>query len=180
MITFLTDTNFEKSAQSLDNKRLGKQRVEAKQILDTILKLKFLSKKFNITISIPYYSWVRNVMKTYKTSNKILIKNGNKFELVENSRKDEKIKMGWVYHPVILMWINYEDALKSYINAHINEWISRGYKNNMEKYKVDKIKKPEWCFDQEFIKRHQSVLMGKNSDYYSFNVELGLKYIWPI
>ena len=37
MNTFLPYSNFKKSAQCLDNKRLGKQRVEAYQILRTLL-----------------------------------------------------------------------------------------------------------------------------------------------
>lgn len=36
-MTFIVDTDFAKSASYLDNKRLGKQRVEAQQILDILL-----------------------------------------------------------------------------------------------------------------------------------------------
>jgi len=36
MQTFITDTDFHKIAKTLDNKRLGKQRVEAMQILNTL------------------------------------------------------------------------------------------------------------------------------------------------
>ena len=38
MQTFLPDPSFRKSAQILDNKRLGKQRLEAKQILQILVK----------------------------------------------------------------------------------------------------------------------------------------------
>lgn len=44
MQTFLPFSNFKKSAQCLDYKRLGKQRVEAWQLIDTIIK-----KQNNIT-----------------------------------------------------------------------------------------------------------------------------------
>jgi hypothetical protein len=40
MHTFIVDEDFEKSAKCLDNKRLGKQRVECVQILDTLLRNK--------------------------------------------------------------------------------------------------------------------------------------------
>lgn len=38
MMTFLPHEDFEKSAQSLDYRRLGKQRVEAMQIYNCLLK----------------------------------------------------------------------------------------------------------------------------------------------
>jgi hypothetical protein len=46
MQTFLTHTSFKLTAQSLDNKRLGKQRVECKQILQTNQKISLYKTKF--------------------------------------------------------------------------------------------------------------------------------------
>ena len=31
------------------------------------------------------------------------------------------------------MWRGYEDALKAYLNACIDEWVRRGYRNQMER-----------------------------------------------
>ena len=45
MQTFLPDKSFRKSAQILDNKRLGKQRIEARQILEILVeeRLEFMT-----------------------------------------------------------------------------------------------------------------------------------------
>jgi hypothetical protein len=40
---------------------------------------------------------------------------------------------GWVNHPATLMWKGHTCFLAMYHNAMIDEWVSRGYKNNMQK-----------------------------------------------
>ena len=39
---------------------------------------------------------------------------------------------GWSNHPVVRMWSVFENALKMYSNAMVEEWIRRGYRNNLE------------------------------------------------
>ena len=43
---FLTDSDYRKSAKNLDDKRLGKQRVEAFQILTLLQDLNFLAQYY--------------------------------------------------------------------------------------------------------------------------------------
>ena len=122
MQTFLPYESFEKSAQTLDWRRLGKQRVEGMQIINAI---------------------------TGKT------------------RKDGKPYKGWINHPCSVMWKDYGPALKHYTNVFIQEWINRGYNNNMEFYDTGKIIMPDWIGNEKFHSSHRANLLRKDFDYYS-------------
>ena len=122
MQTFLPHESFEKSAQVLDWRRLGKQRVEGMQIINAI---------------------------TGKT------------------RKDGKPYKGWINHPCSVMWKDYVPALKHYTNVIIQEWITRGYNNNMEFYDTGKNIMPDWIGNEKFHSSHRANLLRKDFDYYS-------------
>lgn len=130
MQTFLPYPDFQKTAQCLDNKRLGKQRVEARQIISTL----------------------------------------------------EGKSNGWRNHPAVKMWKGYEDCLKMYYNVICEEWIGRGYKQNMELYpEIFSYKKPYWLGKKKFHISHQSNLIRKKSEHYSKffrNVPNDLPYFW--
>jgi len=122
MQTFLPHESFEKSAQVLDWRRLGKQRVEGMQIINAITGKK---------------------------------------------RKDGKPYKGWINHPCSVMWKDYVPALKHYTNIIIQEWITRGYNNNMEFYDTGKIIMPDWIGNKKFHSSHRANLLRKDFDYYS-------------
>ena len=122
MQTFLPHESFEKSAQTLDWRRLGKQRVEGMQIINAITGKK---------------------------------------------RKDGKPYKGWINHPCSVMWKDYVPALKHYTNVIIQEWITRGYNNNMEFYDTGKIIMPDWIGNEKFHSSHRANLLRKDFDYYS-------------
>ena len=122
MQTFLPYESFEKSAQTLDWRRLGKQRVEGMQIINAITGKK---------------------------------------------RKDGKPYKGWINHPCSVMWKDYVPALKHYTNVIIQEWINRGYNNNMEFYDTGKIIMPDWIGNEKFHSSHRANLLRKDFDYYS-------------
>ena len=122
MQTFLPYESFEKSAQTLDWRRLGKQRVEGMQIINAITGKK---------------------------------------------RKDGKPYKGWINHPCSVMWKDYVPALKHYTNVIIQEWITRGYNNNMEFYDTGKIIMPDWIGNEKFHSSHRANLLRKDFDYYS-------------
>ena len=131
MQTFLPYVSFIESAEHLDYRRLGKQRVEAFQILNSL-------------------------------------KNHDR----------------WYNHPAVKMWEGFEEALKFYCNCMIEEWVARGYRNNMKLYKInyDELVLPKWIGNEEFHKSHRAALLYKNHDFYSkFNweEEPKLDYIWP-
>ena len=132
MQTFLPYSDFKKSAQVLDYRRLGKQRVEALQVYKALT--------------------------------------------VEN--------YGWSNHPIVKMWKGYENALIEYKNIMIQEWIDRGFNNQMgmETNNEPRIY-PPWLGNEELHASHRSNLLQKDYDYYSrFNweEEPGRKYIWII
>ena len=122
MQTFLPYESFEKSAQTLDWRRLGKQRVEGMQIINAITGKK---------------------------------------------RKDGKPYKGWINHPCSVMWKDYVPALKHYTNVIIQEWVTRGYNNNMEFYDTGKIIMPDWIGNEKFHSSHRANLLRKDFDYYS-------------
>lgn len=129
MQTFLPYPNFTQTAKCLDNKRLGKQRVEAMQILNAIQN-----------------------------------------------------QTGWKHHPIVKMWIGYEDCLKYYCNCMIKEWISRGFKNNMKIYEIPVIHPtPVWLGNSHFHSSHRAALLAKNFEWYSkfgWTEEPKIDYVW--
>ena len=134
MQTFLPYHNFKSSAKCLDYKRLGKQRVEASQII--------------------------NIIQNNKTAG------------------------GWVNHPAVKMWRHNLDALKYYYECIVDEWITRGYNNNMPT-KTDrqaKFEYPGWFGSEEFHASHRSNLLRKNEQWYKqfgWKESNDLEYVWP-
>ena len=92
MQTFLPYSDIRQSLKVLDNKRLGKQRVEAFQIINAITGRPKLD-------GTPY--------------------------------------KGWLNHPCSVMWKKFIPALKFYHNCCIDEWVSRGFVNTMQKEVID-------------------------------------------
>ena len=132
MQTFLPYPNFTDSVKVLDNKRLGKQRVEAYQIL-------------------------------------LCLEKPNR----------------WKNHPAVKMWKGYEPALCEYMNACIDEWISRGFKNTMKHIHLTIVTfpMPHWMGNSEFHASHRSNLLRKYSIYYEkfgWTEPNNLPYIWPV
>ena len=74
--TFLVDKDFRVSASKLDNLRLGKQRVEAYQILIALTQLRFLARYFSIpdypvgidTPKTQREAWIHSVLSSFKLS----------------------------------------------------------------------------------------------------------------
>lgn len=172
MQTFLPYPNIIQSAQCLDNKRLGKQRVEALQILKAInqgLEIAFI------------WDWDDNG-KEYK---KLLW-----FKSLDSG--DGTIKTPWFNHPCTKMWKGYESCLVLYYNVCINEWIYRGFKNTLlliahsipieHKYWAQFVKWPKWFGNKDFHDSHKSNLLRKMPEHYSkfgWQVSNNLPYIWP-
>lgn len=131
MQTFLPLPSFVETAKVLDYRRLGKQRVEAMQVL--------------------------NILRGHQN--------------------------GWSNHPAVKMWRGYDLALTQYINAMIDEWVLRGYKNNMHIYpRLESYLLPAWFGDQQFHASHRSNLLRKKPDFYSkygWSEVNNLPYIWP-
>ena len=118
MQTFLPYQSYRKTFKTLDYRRLGNQRVEAKQILNVLL--------------------------------------------------DRTETKGWRNHPITRMWEGYEPALQLYHNMCIEEWVNRGYNNNMELENItEMIVDPNWLGNKRFHSSHRANLLRKDLEYYS-------------
>ena len=88
---------------------------------------------------------------------------------------------GWVNHPATVMWKPYVEALKLYTNTIIEEWIRRGYNNNMKIYEIENLTMPHWLGNESFHSSHRANLLRKDYEYYS---QFGWKenpespYVW--
>lgn len=215
--TFLLDLDFRVSASKLDRARLGKQRVEAHQILQTIQQYRFLAHylglpDFPVGLDTPKEErrgWASRVVRAFRLSGLtgLLIRgplvieyhhgdqlprrpesghelhhdpsSGIIYETKGVKRKvvavgpwtdfvlpgDNLITTRIRVHPAIEMWLGFEDALRDYINAHIEKWISRGYENNMETYQVPpSYPRPAWTYSPEVIRNFRSTLIEREID----------------
>ena len=128
--TFVVSSCLQECAQSLDYRRLGKQRVEAYQL------------------------W----------------------------RALKGVTKGWVNHPAARAWEGHTCALAMYTNVMIQEWISRGYRNNMKFLPhCARPRFPWWWGWEPVIMSHRASLNRKDPTYYHWEVgEYALHgYVWP-
>lgn len=128
--TFLPYADFRRSAACLDARRLGKQRVEAYQLL----------------------------------------------RVLQGETK------GWRNHPAAAMWRGHEAALAAYMNAAIDEWVRRGYRNTMAKARVSRYRPPAWLGDERFHASHRANLLRKDPAFYGrygWKEDPASPYVWP-
>jgi len=169
--TFLPYPSFEKSAKCLDYRRLGKQRVEAWQIYNILKQIDCIEGYGGHD----YAVWNSNIKD---------------WTCINCGRKNH---LAWENHPIVKMWKGYELALLHYGLIICDEWIERGYKDNIKnKFLISIYREvdsgkiydlPHWLGDKEFHDSHKSNLLRKNKEYYSqfsWNVPDNLPYKWVI
>lgn len=167
MQTFLPFSDFEKSAESLDYRRLGKQRVECLQILKTLQKGIFtckICKKAPIIEEMDYCPFCRVFQTICITP--------------------------WYNHPAVKMWRNHESYLVIYGRIICKEWVNRGYKDTCydkinafyDKFKIS-VDRPVWLGNEKLHLSHMSNLIRKDAAFYrkAFGNEVpdNLEYVWP-
>lgn len=120
MNTFLPYPDIKKSAKSLDQKRLGKQRLETLQLLNSLSR-----ERRAIDLGIDLTDWSSVNLKDYPKKDRDII-------LLRRQKTQEKKKImqlrGWVGHPAREIWRGHEKALAYYGLLICQEWESRGYK----------------------------------------------------
>lgn len=168
MQTFLPYPDFELSVRALDNRRLGKQRVEAKQILLTLEKGPLICAGCRLSrIGIPQECSV-DTAPFYGVH--------------------QFIKTPWSNHPAVKMWRNHERRLALYGMYACREWKRRGFNDSLEPWfaaqmlKLPVCKNPRWVGDVTFHLSHQSNLVRKNLAHYGPifpEVSADLPYAWP-
>lgn len=94
-------------------------------------------------------------------------------------------KKAWSNHPAVKMWRGYETALSYYGDCIIQEWVRRGYQNNMKIFGVKPKEEeyPEWFGTFQFHRSHRSNLIRKFPEHYRqfWPYEKDdLPYVWPV
>jgi hypothetical protein len=174
MQTFLPHATYADSARVLDQKRLGKQRVETLQIMQVLLeerlvtsdKVAFLAKTRDKDGNVVHVERTRRVPRP-------------KADWV----RETMVPKGWSHHPAVLMWRGHELALLEYQKAVCAEWVARGYKDScLEKTEFLLEPHMDKLSDERFHESHQSNLLRKDESYYSNYSHLGpdLPYKWPV
>jgi hypothetical protein len=89
---------------------------------------------------------------------------------------------GWQHHPAVKMWRGHINALKLYYNLSLDEWIGRGYRNNMQKMPIrGKIAYPQWFGSNCFHAAHRFNLLRKDPHFYGqhkWSEPPDLPYLW--
>lgn len=115
--------------------------------------------KFNETAEIQKDGSILVFKKTKRTFTKTIYP---KYTVILNN--DRLITFEFVYHPAVLMWLCYNESLKEYINAHIQELSIRNIDTlHMNTYELDHNKnhKPIWVDDTEIHNNHKAILYIK-------------------
>jgi len=168
MQTFYPEITFKDCARVLDNKRLGKQRVECKQILEAL-------------------SYGPTSTKCYDCDRIYRLYLGSMCPWCFNPHWDwnEQVKTPWYNHPATQMWKGNINGLARYGQIMCEEWISRGFKDSLlpfsKRYAEDTL--PFWYGDPEMIMAHRSNLIRKEPNHYQKlwpDVPDNLPYKWPV
>ena len=171
MQTFLPYPSFTRSLACLDNKRLGKQRVEAKQIL---MALEFGPYQYEDT-----EDWF-----VHPTPSSWISCTEDAFRMKAGPGRYRRTP--WYNHPATKMWRGYEGALARYGHIASNTWFTRGFKDSLREWFGPRIRlrdgTPPWLFSPEFTLSHQSNLVRKDPAHYRQffpDVPDNLPYVWP-
>ena len=99
------------------------------------------------------------------------------------------VRQGWQNHPAVRMWRGYEDALLSYRDTIVQEWLRRRLYAPPGIVRIaPPCEPPPWLGDPRLHASHRSALLAKDPDHYGqFNwpeepMNLTLKplaYYWP-
>lgn len=174
-------TNIRYTAKILDDRRLGKQRVEAKQIIDAIEKGGKGWSRHPATAAWRYYP-----IDYYPQVNTGSVSGRSTVDILPSSITPHRIDDAYL------------PALKLYHDIMVREWIRRGKNNNMKLYYTDdeyesfingmwrhSIPFPEWCSIDSVQYSHMARLIQKDPGYYQpkfpeIPIEyLEYGYIWP-
>lgn len=171
MQTFLPYPDFNKSAQCLDDKRLGKQRAECLQILKVLTAKPYKCNKCGMEYEDLTFGSTCSMPETFSTCNGSI-----------------KLK-AWQHHPIVKMWKGYESLLSIYGYVVCYEWKLRGFNDSTgEKIVIHSLKirnfdssiflddvygrikypvlYPEWLGNEQFHLSHQSNLIRKLPEHY--------------
>lgn len=90
----------------------------------------------------------------------------------------------WRFHPAVTMWDGHVSQLVQYMDAIVEEWVRRGYVNNMVvPHMLDHgDEAPRWLGDPRLHDSHKSNLLRKDPAWYGrmgWRVKPDMPYFWP-
>lgn len=172
MQTFLPYADFAECARVLDDKRLGKQRVECLQILKALQPPETCPTcKGTGILSV---GWIRDVARVNYQCPKCMAAG--------------VLKRAWSNHPATRMWRGYENALVAYTDDMCREWKRRGFDDTVQS-KVWALNKPgecdmpTWLGNYNLHSSHRAALLYKNPAHYSqfgWTETPKQDYYWPV
>lgn len=127
-----------------------------------------------------------------KRLNKQLLEGRQIYNIIAGNRTTG----GWVRHPAVLMWRNYDMGLYSYLTAMRDECESRGISweknwlaiediHNNNWHRGDSVVMPPWIGDERIHQSHRNNLYRKDPEYYAEFVNDGFisccpdcNYVW--
>jgi hypothetical protein len=159
MQTFLPYPDFEKSARSLDYKRLGKQRVETLQLLQAISQTTGESGKKGLS-----RGW------QFHPASRMWAMEDGKYLLALLKYQEAVIKV----------WLEkgYKDTCWEKSKACFTD-------DELARYEAGDYEMPPWFGDEDFHMTHRNRLMVKDPEYYGekfpemARFDPSLDYIWP-
>lgn len=180
MQTFLPYPSGRKSARVLDQKRLGKQRVECLQILAILTD--------TYKVSTPYKDLGVEPGSVSLSPRCFCTHDGQVW-----AWNPGRSGGGWTNHPAVRMWRGHIPALVDYSLNMCAEWTWRGFSDTCAftislmadlAFAIDSTlspEKPSWWGDERFHTSHQSNLLRKDPEFYGqcFQVPEDLPYVWP-
>ena len=93
------------------------------------------------------------------------------------------ISTGWVNHPAVKMWRGHEYMLRLYTQTCIDEWVRRGYTNNIMLPAVHNAGTiPVWLGNRRLHSSHRSNLLRKDPIHYgqfNWSDDPSTPYWWP-
>ncbi len=192
MQTFIPYPDFHRSAEVLDMKRLGKQRVETFQVLGGLTRLKLVT-RVQIGTRISQKRRMVNGVPTIVPTEVPVYRELPESEWTVIPRETSNGRT-WGDHVIGKMWLGHEYALLDYQRATCDVWTERGGKNDtcfpkskfLLEYAMDRTDEnsslPSWWGRGDVHSSHRSNLLRKDAEYYSqFDWEEGpeQEYVWP-
>ena len=173
MQTFLPFADFQRSANVLDNKRLGKQILECYQIMLALSK-----------DNVDGVEELRSLGVEDKTV--VGLWHQQRTGVEENAYHPP-----YRNHPATLMWKGNERALWDYATACHLEWFARGYHSYektvaktfiLAKHFKPRLASPVFLGDEAFHQSHRAALYRKDPEYYyayEKDAKVSSGYVWP-
>jgi hypothetical protein len=178
MQTFLPEYSFTESARALDNKRLGKQRVETLQLLQAIARGPTCVKSKNGVdkeVKTPWYN--HPACKMWHGFESQLIRYG---QIICEEWKSRGFR-DTCYEKITAMGEQILTSKQRKIAEIETAELLEHAQSITEHEFADKIIHPHW-YTKELVESHRSNLIRKNSEFYRpkwLETLEGLEYHWP-